>query len=87
MGDRVQVGVDLDAADGARVRLWVLQLGGDPVPGVEARERGLPMVPQHPGVPRAEVAAFVHSLRGVAGSRGERFDDHGSGQSWPRGSY
>ena len=80
--------VDLRAGNGAQVRLWLLQLGADPVDAShEAEAEGLPRVPQRAGVPREEVADFVHALKGNARDRAARFDDHGSGQSWPRGSF
>ncbi|QIK71153.1 hypothetical protein G7070_01205 [Propioniciclava coleopterorum] len=84
---RPRVGVRLDAAGGPLVRRWLLQLGADPVDAAAPGADGLPLAPQHDGVRREDVAAFVHGLRGIERRRAERFDDHGSEQSWPRGSY
>lgn len=87
MNDRPLVGVRVDAANGPQVRMWLLQLGADPVDAEEAAASGLPVVPQHLGVRREEVAVFVRELKGVRRTCAERFDDHGSPQRWPRGSY
>lgn len=83
MNYRPQVGVRMGASNGRQVRIWLLQLGAEPV---EARP-GVPVVPQHAGVRREEVAAFVHGLKDARPADMRRRDDHGSPQSWPRGSF
>ena len=87
MTTRPRIAVDTGTVSGAQVRTWLLELGADPVDAAEPAASGLAMAPQHPGVTRAEVAQVVHGLRGTDRSRAERFDDHGSAESWPRGSY
>lgn len=87
MTTRPRISVDTDAPNGSHVRLWLLQSGADPVEASAPDAAGLPRTPQHPGVTRDEVAGFVHALRGKGRSRTQRFDDHGSGESWPRGSF
>ena len=84
---RPRVGVRVGQANGAQVRLWLLQLGAEPVETDSGPVAGVPDAPQDADVTRAQVAAFVHGLRGIGRDRGERFDDHGSRESWPRGSY
>ncbi|HRL47751.1 MAG TPA: hypothetical protein PLK46_06650 [Propioniciclava sp.] len=87
MGERVRVGLDPQGVEAVRIRLWLLQLGAEPVDAEDATASGVPVVPQRRGIQRGEVAAFVHGLRGVATSRSDRFDDHGSAENWPRGSF
>ena len=85
--------------EGARadvVRAWLLQSGADPVgEGAEAARGGRrpPRAAAPPGgpprldastAPREEVAEFVRAL---AGRHRHTFDDHGTPQAWPRGSY
>lgn len=79
----------------AAVRRWLLQSGAEPVgPGDAAEavvvvdaggrvERGLPVL-DAATAPREEVADFVRAL---AGKEPHAFDDHGSPEAWPRGSY
>ena len=86
MNSRPRIAFDPAAQDAAQVRLWLLQLGTQPIDHTEPAASELPQAPQHPGVTRAEVTAFVHAIKG-APSKEERFDDHGSGESWPRGSF
>ena len=87
MSDRVAVAWDPDGPLAADVRLWLLQLGADPVDRGSPAASGLPAAPQHAEVAREDVGHFVHGLKGTDRSRAERFDDHGSSESWPRGSY
>ncbi|HHU38649.1 MAG TPA: hypothetical protein GXZ45_05145 [Propionibacterium sp.] len=86
MSARPRVAFDPSGPRGADVRLWLLQSGAEPVERAEPGASGLPVAPQHDGVGRAEVVAFVHRRTGVT-SREARFDDHGSAESWPRGSF
>ena len=86
-GDRPRVAYDPAGPAGAQVRTWLLQLGAQPVDRAEPGASGLPVAPQGDGIARADVAGFVRGLKGGGRSRGERFDDHGSVQSWPRGSF
>ena len=61
----------------------------------EPEEQGIAVELVSPGPPqlaqadveRAEVASFVRGLRGSDRTRRERFDDHGSAENWPRGSF
>ena len=85
--------------EGARadvVRAWLLQSGADPV-GEGAEADGLVLTDAGASVstggpprldastaPREEVAEFVRAL---AGRHRHTFDDHGTPQAWPRGSY
>ena len=87
MSNRVAVAWDPDGPSAEQVRLWLLQLGADPFALGGPAASGLPVAPQHAEVTRDEVAHFVHRLRGADRSRADRFDDHGSSASWPRGSY
>ncbi len=84
---RPRVGVRMAADNGEQVRLWLLQLGAEPVATDAGPVAGVPDAPQDAAVTRTQVAAFVHQLRGIARDREERFDDHGSHENWPRGSY
>ena len=84
MTHRSRVAYDPDGPHASAVRMWLLQLGVDPV---TAGDQDAPQAPQRADVERDEVAAFVRGLTGRGHTRGERFDDHGSAESWPRGSY
>lgn len=86
MNHRPRVAYDPSQDQAERVRLWLLQLGAEPVDRGERGASELPRAPQGPNVTRAEVAAFVHRVKGVP-TRETRFDDHGSAESWPRGSF
>ncbi len=86
MSERPRVTYDPNQPGADSIRLWLLQLGAEPFRRAEAGASGLPQAPQHPGVTRAEVAAFVHQIKGVP-TRETRFDDHGSAMNWPRGSF
>ena len=85
--DRPRVAYDPAGPSAAQVRTWLLQLGAEPVDGAEPAASGLPVAPQGDAIARADVAGFVRGLKGGGRGRGERFDDHGSAESWPRGSY
>ncbi|MFP5415494.1 MAG: hypothetical protein ACLGHZ_01245 [Actinomycetes bacterium] len=87
MSVRPRISVDTTTEAGRLIRRWLLQLGADPVEASEPEASDLPKAPQHQGVSRDEVAALVRRLKGKGHPRGERFDDHGSVESWPRGSY
>lgn len=91
---RVLLAADVDPA----VRMWLLESGAEVVEWGEADEAGefagtvgvtipgLPSLvgPDQGALTRADVRAFVQQLRGRPD---HRFDDHGSTQAWPRGSY
>lgn len=83
--DRPRVVFDEAGPEAASVRRWLLQLGAVPVaagtPDADA------VAPQHPGVTRSEVERCVRSVKGAVLGRAERFDDHGSAEAWPRGTY
>ena len=87
MSDRPAVSYDADGPGAELVRTWLLQLGAEPVDRAAPGASDLPSAPQHADVERAEVASFVRGLRGSERTRWERFDDHGSAENWPRGSF
>ncbi|MDO5533775.1 MAG: hypothetical protein Q4F65_03885 [Propionibacteriaceae bacterium] len=84
---RVTVAYDPAGPNADRVRTWLLQLGARPVDRAEPGASAWPLAPQFEEVERSQVAAFVHGVRGEVRSPEERFDDHGSAASWPRGSF
>ena len=86
MTRRPRVSYDESGPRADDVRLWLLQLGAEPVVCEEGATDGLPQAPQHVGVSRSDVATLVRALTGRP-SRQEAFDDHGSVESWPRGSF
>lgn len=94
---RVRIVGQGDRAD--TVRRWLLESGADPVTddseGVQvdaivvaaaatsALPEGLPVLDATTGT-RQQVAQFARRL---AGRSSHAFDDHGSPEKWPRGSY
>lgn len=83
---RPRIAYDASGPHGDQVRLWLLQLGAQPVDRGEPGASDLPTVRQRDGMTRADVATFVRELKG-APSRADAFDDHGSAEEWPRGSF
>lgn len=80
----------------ALVRSWLLECGADPVvadadvaavvvldAAASDPPAGLPVLDAR-GATREQVAEFVRRL---SGRHTHTFDDHGSPEAWPRGSY
>ncbi len=83
--ERPRVAFDPAGPEAVTVRRWLLQLGAEPV--ATGTPDAAAVAPQHPGVTRRDVERCVRALTGGSRDRDERFDDHGSAQAWPRGTF